>query len=138
MNTTLTSEKIQDYAVMLCDALYMNLKEYQIRSHKRSIEKSKEEYELNYHLNKIEELKVKGPDVEYYLRTGKKYFKLIMKDAGGQQSVHAFIDRENGDVYKPASWQGPAKIARYCLMNDDHREWLYANADWAGGYLYIR
>lgn len=138
MNTTLTSEKIADYAVMLCDALYMNLKDYQINSHKRSIENADTEHMRKYHEDKIHEMKMTGPDTEFYLKTGKKYFKLIMKYAGGQQSVHAFIDRTNGNVYKPASWQGPAKIARYSLLNDEQREWLYSNADWAGGYLYIR
>ena len=59
-----------------------------------------------------------------------------MRDAGGQQHVHAFIDRNNGEVFKPASWQAPAKGVRFNLLLDQSREWLYEHADWAGGYLY--
>lgn len=134
MNTTLTMEKIKDYTTMLCDALYMNIKEQQIKSHRRSIEKNEE---AKYHQQKIDEIKNTGVNVEFFYKEGKKYLKIIMLDAGGQKSVHAFVDKNTGDIYKPASWRAPAKHLRYCLMNDDHREWLYANADWAGGYLYL-
>lgn len=48
-NTTLATERIADYTVMLCDALYMNLKTYQIRAHKRSIEN---EINMDYHQKK--------------------------------------------------------------------------------------
>ena len=135
MNTTLTAEKVADRAVMLCDALYMNIKEQQIRSHQRSIDN---EINMDYHKQKIEEILDHGPDVEFYVKTLRKYYKIVFKDAGGQQSVHAFVDRENGDLYKPASWRAPAKIARYNLLNEEHTEWLYQNADWSGGYLYLK
>lgn len=134
MNTTLTAEQIEDYSMMLCDALVMNLKEYQIRSHKRSIAN---EINMDYHQQKIDEIMENGPDVEFYVKRLKKYLKIVFRDSGGQQSVHAFVDRENGNLYKPATWKAPAKHMRYCLMNEDHREWLYSNADWAGGYLYM-
>ena len=58
-----------------------------------------------------------------------------MQNHGG---VHAFIDRNTGEVYKPASWRGPAKIVRYDLRVIRERENCMMNADWAGGYLYIR
>jgi hypothetical protein len=131
--TTLISEKVDDYALMLCDALYMNLKNQQIRSHQRSI---REEVNMDYHQSKIEHIMNHGPDVEFYCKRGRKYLKLIMRDAGGQQHVHAFIDRNNGEVFKPASWQAPAKGVRFNLLLDQSREWLYEHADWAGGYLY--
>ncbi len=134
MNTTLTMEKIKDYTTMLCDALYMNLKEQQIKSHQRSIEKNEE---VEYHQKKIDEIKNSGVDVEFFYKEGKKYYKIIMLDAGGQKSVHAFVDKNTGEVYKPASWRAPAKYVRYSLMNEEQREWLYAKADWAGGYLYL-
>ena len=131
--TTLISEKVDDYALMLCDALYMNLKNQQIRSHQRSI---REEVNMDYHQSKIEHIMNHGPDVEFYCKRGRKYLKLIMRDAGGQQHVHAFIDRNNGEVFKPASWQAPAKGVRFNLLLDQSREWLYEHADWARGYLY--
>jgi hypothetical protein len=54
------------------------------------------------------------------------------------RSIHAFIDKKTGDVYKPASIKAPAKGIRYNLLLIKDREWLLENADWAGGYLYMK
>ena len=72
--------------------------------------------------------------VRFNMELGRKYWK-IMQNQGG---VHAFIDRNTGEVYKPASWRGPAKIVRYDLRVIREREQCLASADWAGGYLYMR
>ena len=55
-------------------------------------------------------------------------------------SVHAFVDKKTGQVYKPASWQAPAKHVRYDLRIIKEREFLFNsnNTGWAGGYLYLR
>ena len=72
--------------------------------------------------------------VRFEIETGRKYLK-INQSSGG---VHAFIDKQTGEVYKPASWRGPAKIVRYDLRVINDRVRCLANADWAGGYLYVR
>ena len=72
--------------------------------------------------------------VRFSIESGRKYWK-IMQNQGG---VHAFIDKKTGQVYKPASWRGPAKIVRYDLRIIREREMCFMNADWAGGYLYMR
>lgn len=135
INTTLTAEKIEDYTVMLCDALYMNFKDYQIAAHKRSIAN---EINMDYHQSKIDQIVQNGADIEFYIKRGRKYLKIMMRDSGGHGSVHAFVDRETGDVFKPASIKAPAKIARYSLLQDEDLNWLLQHADWSGGYLYIR
>ena len=45
---------------------------------------------------------------------GKKYWRVVAKDQGVSPSgsAWAFINTENGDVLKPASWKAPAKHAR--------------------------
>ena len=52
---------------------------------------------------------------------GKKYVRIIKKnhptDEGG--SAWAFIDKETGDVLKPASWAAPAKHARANIFKKD-------------------
>ena len=55
-------------------------------------------------------------------------------------SVHAFVDKKTGQVYKPASWQAPAKHVRFDLRIIKEREFLFNsnNTGWAGGYLYLR
>ena len=65
------------------------------------------------------------------VKKGRKYYKVITDN-----SVHCFVDVKNGDVYKPASWNKPAPIVRYNLL--DNPEICYTNCDCNGGYLYIR
>ena len=76
--------------------------------------------------------------IDYDVTTGAKYYKIHHIDSGGGRSVHAFISRQTGAVYKPASWKAPAKHARYNLLDDVSFQDCLARADWAGGYLYMR
>ena len=76
-------------------------------------------------------------DYKFYIEEGRKYHKIIM-DANGSRSVHAFVDKKTGEVYKSASWKSPAKGVRYDLRIISQREWLLENADWSGNYLYVR
>ena len=101
---------VRKWSLMLCDALLDNFKSRNGNS---------------------------NSDYKFYIESGRKYHKLIM-DANGSRSVHAFIDRKSGEVYKSASWKSPAKGVRYDLRLIEQREWLLENADWAGGYLYAR
>ena len=88
------------------------------------------------------------PDSDYPVRFrmefGRKYIKVIQQDLrdGGYRDggVHAFIDKNTGEVYKPASWKSPAKIVRYDLRLIKDRANLHNPrfTDWAGGYLYLR
>jgi len=73
-------------------------------------------------------------DMNFEIEAGRKYYKINQVNGG----VHAFIDKKTGDVFKPASWRGPAKIVRYNLLNPISREDCFNRADWAGGYLYVR
>ena len=90
-----------------------------------------------YHQEKIFEIYNNGVEHEYYLESGRKYYKLIHKD-GISRSVHCFIDKSNGNVYKSASWKAPAKGVRYNLLDDNSRELCYSKCDPFGGYLYQR
>jgi hypothetical protein len=83
------------------------------------------------------ECKYERTGYEFYPETGRKYHKIVM-DGNGSRSVHAFVDKKTGEVYKSASWKAPAKGVRYDLRIISQREWLLENADWAGGYLYAR
>ena len=87
----------------------------------------------------------------FKVKTGKKYYKIVQQEFEtwegskyyGQYrdaSVHAFVDKKTGQVFKPASWQAPAKHVRYDLRIIKEREFLfnYKNTGWAGGYLYFR
>tara|TARA_B100000029_G_scaffold338912_1_gene331100 strand:- start:387 stop:743 length:357 start_codon:yes stop_codon:yes gene_type:complete len=73
--------------------------------------------------------------------SGRKYYKILHTDHnswGDSESVHAFVEKKTGNVYKPASWKAPAKHVRYNLLDENSRLVCYNRADWSGGYLYIR
>ena len=76
--------------------------------------------------------------IDYDVTTGAKYYKIHHIDSGGGRSVHAFVSRQTGAVYKPASWRAPAKHARYNLLDDISFQDCLSRADWAGSYLYMR
>ena len=83
--------------------------------------------------------------------SGKRYYKIVQQEfetwEGSKNfnqyrdgSVHAFVNKETGEVFKPASWAAPAKHVRFDLRIIRDREFLFNsnNTGWAGGYLYIR
>jgi len=82
---------------------------------------------------------------------GRKYFKVVAMEwvddakygrinaapAGYQpKHVHAFVDKTTGDVFLPASWNAPAKGARFNLF--ENKEALFEGVMRRphGGYLY--
>ena len=75
---------------------------------------------------------------KFYIESGRKYHKIVMETESQSKSVHAFVDKKTGEVYKPASYKAPAKIVRYNLLEIASREECFSRADWAGAYLYIR
>lgn len=125
---------------MLTDALRQNYIDTAIRGHERSLLRLEGNTEtgISYHKACIEDLKSGRCPIDYQIESGKKYHKIVLIDGGGSRSVHCFVDKKTGEVYKSASWKAPAKGVRYDLRLIKDREWLFENADWAGGYLYIR
>jgi len=148
MNTTFADYAAQEQArqsiadavllhtYTLCEALKHNYVEYAIRGHQRSI--AIHGTQVEYHQQRIDELKSGDCSIDYEIESGRKYHKIILIDGGGQRSVHSFVDKKTGEIYKSASWKAPAKGVRYDLRLIEQREWLFENADWAGGYLYAK
>ena len=120
---------------LLIEALKDNYREYSIRGHQRYVERGES---VDYHQQRIDELKNGILPIDYVIESGKKYHKVIMVDGGSSRSVHAFVDKNTGEVYKSASWKSPAKGVRYDLRLINDREYLLKNADWSGGYLYAK
>ena len=120
---------------LLIEALKDDYRQYAIRGHQKFVDDVDTQ---EYHVRRIDELKAGDCSIDYQVETGKKYHKVIFIDGGGSRSVHAFIDKQTGEVYKSASWKSPAKGVRYDLRLIADREYLLQNADWSGGYLYAR
>ena len=80
----------------------------------------------------------RGSDLNYTyeVEEARKFLKIWMSTESGSRSIHAFIDKKTGDVYKPASTKAPAKGVRFNLLDEASREEMLSRASWAGGYLY--
>ena len=139
-NQTFLRRYVDDY----CKALDENFKQDTVRSLEHNL---KRDPECTYSANKLVEImqgKANLDKFRYY--EGKKYIKVVREeydernDRWRDTTVHAFVDRETGEVYKPASWKAPAKHVRFDLSNDLDRQNLHDPnfVGWAGGYLYMR
>lgn len=128
---------VTKWTLMLCDALKQNYIEYSIKNSQKFLKEVSDDYWENYYHEKIDQLKQGISDYEFIIESGRKYHKIIMV-ANGSRSVHAFVDKKTGEVYKSASWKSPAKGVRFDLRIIEQREWLLENADWASSYLYAR
>ena len=140
--------EIEAYTQTLCDTLEENFKQDSISSYNRMILR---EGTSDYAVQRLMEISNGTANLyKYVIQKGRKYLKIVQQqydDMGPNPSykyrdgsVHAFIDRETGDVYKPAGYNKPAKHVRYNLLERKDREFLfnYKNVGWAGGYLYMR
>ena len=112
---------VEKWTEMLCEALKKNYIDYCIK--------------MFGHCDRRDQ-------VSFVIETGRKYHEIIHVEDNGSnrlgpsRSVHAFVDKKTGEVYKAASFKAPAKIVRFDLRLIEQREWLLEHADWAGGYLY--
>ena len=132
---------VQTYA----DTITKNYRDYHIRTLKGNLSGNYPEYARE----QLDEIENGTAKLMYFkIKTGKKFYKIVQMNFDTFQdrneyregSVHAFVDKKTGQVYKPASWQAPAKHVRFDLRIIREREFLFNsnNTGWAGGYLYLR
>ena len=132
---------VQTYA----DTITKNYRDYHIRTLKGNLSGNYPEYARE----QLDEIENGTAKLMYFkIKTGKKFYKIVQmnfdtfqnRNEYSEGSVHAFVDKQTSQVYKPASWAAPAKHVRYDLRIIREREFLFNsnNTDWAGGYLYLR
>ena len=150
--STLTHVPVIEYVKGYCEALEENFKQHSVDMLTRNLEDRNYNYPsyAQEQLDAIMDGSAKLYKFDYSV--GKKYIKIFNlqyqeaneyynREAGYRQgSVTAFVDRETGEVYKPASWRAPAKHVRFDMRIIRDREFLHdpKNTDWAGGHLYMR
>ena len=139
-NQTFLRRYVDDY----CKALDENFKQATIRSLEHNLQRDPE---CEYSARKLISIQVKEAKLDkfrYY--EGKKYYKVVREeydetnDRWRDTTVHAFVDKKTGEVYKPASWKAPAKHVRFNFCNKQDLLFLTDPrcVGWAGGYLYLR
>ena len=136
LNVIQTTE-VEDYVLQLADRLEAQYKEYHVRS--------MQQFSSDYTNKQLESVKNGTANLmRFNVIEGRKYWKIFSyeyddyKGEYKQSSINCFVDKKTGDVFKPASYNKPAKHVRYNLLDEDSRANCLLRADWAGGYLYLR
>ena len=75
---------------------------------------------------------------DYMKSVGPKYIKIHDTENGQKRSIHAFIDKQTGDLFKPAGVNAPAKGVRGNVTDKDFMSRLKNRFDTHGGHLYAR
>ena len=136
--------KVDSWTADYVTALNENFYNYQVKSYERMIDTQ----DSLYAQERLEVIKGRNPRDLYTWKVykGRKYNKIVQREFDEREgkfrdgSVHAFIDKYTGEVYKPAGWANPAKHVRYDMRIIKEREYIHNpdNIDWAGGHLYMR
>ena len=140
---------IKDYTEEYCKAITENYRQYHLDTLNRNLQGNYPEY-AQEQLDEIENGTANL--MRFEIREGRKYYKVVQVEfetwSGSpffgkyrDRSVHSFVDKNTGNVYKPASWKAPhTKHVRFSFCEpEDLRKLLDPNfVDWAGGYLYLR
>ena len=136
---------IKSYTEDYCKAITENYKIYHTDSMKRMAASDPDSSYPKKELQRIEDGTANL--MKFEIREGKKYYKIVQvehREHDGKEwrdtSVHSFVDKNTGDVYKAASWKAPAKHVRFTFQKPEDIRFLLSpiNVDWAGGYLYLR
>ena len=139
---------IKSYTEDYCKAITENYKIYHIDSYERML--ADEDRNSSYAKQELKRVEDGTANLmKFEIREGKKYYKIVQVEYDTFQnrneyrdsSVHSFVDKNTGDVYKPASWRSPAtKHVRFTFQKPEDIRFLLnpINVDWAGGYLYLR
>ena len=145
--------RIEDHVIKYCETLEENFKQYSLRSFERNIQENRFPENTKYYQDRINEINDGTANLyKFVYKTGKKFHKVYFlqyQDANEYYnrkagytagSVHCFVDKKTGEVYKAASWKAPAKIVRFDLRLITDREFLFNpnNISWSGGHLYLR
>ena len=137
---------VRSYTEGYCEAITENYKIY----HQRSMESMvASDPSSSYPSGELKRIKDGTANLmKFEIREGKKYYKIVQVEYDTFQnrneyrdsSVHSFVDKKTGDVFKPASWKAPAKHVRFSFCNK--KDLLFLTdprcVGWAGGYLYLR
>ena len=142
-------QKIEKWVWQYCRSLEQNYEDY----HRRMITSNSQRYDgdlSQYAKDQLEALNNGTANLmKFRMEFGRKYIKIIQQDYDTFQdrneyrdgSVHAFVNKKTGEVYKPASWKSPhTKYVRFDLRIINDRAKLHDPnfTGWAGGYLYLR
>ena len=150
--TTLTEttleQRVADWTQTYADTITENYRQYHLNTLQGNLSGNYPEYARE----QLDEIENGTANLMFFkVKSGKKYYKIVQQQfetwEGSKYygkyrdaSVHAFVDKKTGQVFKPAGWAKPAKHVRYDMRIINQRQLLHNPnfTGWSGGYLYMR
>ena len=150
--TTLTEttleQRVADWTQTYADTITENYRQYHVNTLTGNLSGNYPEYARE----QLDEIENGTANLMFFkVKSGKKYYKIVQQQFEtwegskyyGQYrdaSVHAFVDKKTGQIYKPAGWAKPAKHVRFDMRIISERNFVHNpnNTGWSGGYLYLR
>ena len=150
--TTLTEttleQRVADWTQTYADTITENYRQYHVNTLTGNLSGNYPEYARE----QLDEIENGTANLMFFkVKSGKKYYKIVQQQfetwEGSKYygkyrdaSVHAFVDKKTGQVFKPAGWAKPAKHVRYDMRIITQRQLLHNPnfIGWSGGYLYMR
>ena len=151
--TTLTIEqsletRVAEWTQTYADTITENYRQYHLETLNGNLSGNYPEYAKQ----QLDEIKNGTANLMWFkVYSGKKYYKIVQQQFEtwegskyyGQYrdaSVHAFVDKKTGLIFKPAGWSKPAKHVRFDMRIISERNFVHNpnNTGWSGGYLYLR
>ena len=141
-------QRVAEWTQTYADTITENYRQYHLQTLEGNLSGQYPEYAKQ----QLEEIKNGTANLMWFkVYSGKKYYKIVQQQFEtwegskyyGQYrdaSVHAFVDKKTGQIYKPAGWAKPAKHVRFDMRIISERNFVHNpnNTGWAGGYLYLR
>ena len=62
--------------------------------------------------------------------------KTLSEDMNG--SIHCFVEKSTGDIFKPATWRAPFTKGKNCIRGNIYDTSSFQKTDMHGGWLYAR
>ena len=145
---TTLEQRVADWTQTYADTITENYRQYHLNTLQGNLSGNYPEYARE----QLDEIENGTANLMFFkVKSGKKYYKIVQQEfetwEGSKYygkyrdaSVHAFVDKKTGQVFKPASWAAPAKHVRFDMRIITQRTLLHNPnfTGWAGGYLYMR
>ena len=61
--------------------------------------------------------------------------KTLREDING--SIHCFVEKSTGDIFKPATWRAPFTKGKNCIRGNIYDLSTFEKTDLHGGWLYV-
>ena len=145
--TTLTEttleQRVADWTQTYADTITENYRQYHVNTLTGNLSGNYPEYARE----QLDEIENGTANLMFFkVKSGKKYYKIVQQQfetwEGSKYygkyrdaSVHAFVDKKTGQVFKPAGWAKPAKHVRYDMRIITQRQLLHNPnfTGWSGG-----